>query len=293
MWPLFGEAHWRLKLDEKNVKRRLMIRFWLTFIFLFVLCSGNAQRKADSLFHAGKYQEAQVEYERLVFQGHAPVAYWLLKKSYCQKAQINYAAALETMKRVDLYNSPDSLQGRLFYEVVLLHYLHQQPDLALSRIQEWRYLQAAGVTEPFEIMEILSLAELGRWPEASQAFSAWSSKYRADSISNPLKDASRIKWRKVKKAEALSFVLPGSGQWYAGFPGRGMVSTGLSAGAVLFAIHQFSNGFFFSGAYTGVGLFYLFYWGGARYAVKLAEAKNREQKQALLVALHQAFDSGR
>jgi TM2 domain-containing membrane protein YozV len=265
-----------------------MIRFLSICIFLCAPFFGSAQRLADSLFAAGSFASAQLEYERLVFEGRQPVGHWLLKKSYCQKAQLQYSAALETIKRADLYNGPDSLLGKLFYETALLHYLNQQPDLALSRIQEWRYLHAAEQTPALEAIEVLALADLERWPEARAAFAAWADKYQYRSH-NPLQHVDELKWRKAKKAEALSFLLPGSGQWYAGSPGRGLVSTALTVTAVWFAIHQFTNGFFFSGAYTGVGLFYLFYWGGARYAVKLAEARNQKQKDALLAALRDAF----
>lgn len=266
-----------------------MIRYLLICIFLFALFSGNAQHRADSLFRAGDFGGAQLEYERLVFEGKPPVSLWLLRKAYSQKAQQQYEHALASLKRINLYEAPDSLTAKLFYETALLHYLNHQPDLALGVIQEWRYLHPGAFSSAGKVVEIFALAENQQWVEAKNTFDDWARGYAADGWVNPLVGVEKVRWKKRRTAETLSFLLPGSGQWYAGSPGRGVVSAGLNGGAVLFAIHQFSNGFFFAGAYTGVGLFYLFYWGGARYAVKLAELKNQRQQHELMQALHTAF----
>lgn len=266
-----------------------MIRFLSICTFLFAPFFGNAQHQADSLFRAGDWVGAQLEYERLVFEGKPPTSLWLLKKAYCQKAQLRYDQALVSLKRINLYEAPDSLATKLLYETALLHYLNGQPDLALGVIQEWRYLRPDGFSGAGRIIEILALAENQQWVEARDAFDVWAGSHAPAGWVNPLAGVEKMRWRKRKKAEALSFLLPGSGQMYAGFPGRGLVSTALNTGAILFAVKQFSSGFFFSGAYTGVGLFYLFYTGGARYAVKLAETKNQRQQQELISALHTAF----
>jgi TM2 domain-containing membrane protein YozV len=128
----------------------------------------------------------------------------------------------------------------------------------------------------FQLLEILALNELHRWKDAQQKFQRYSSNYHLGLDSNTYAEIIRYKPRNPGKARLMSMIIPGSGQMYAGYFLKGLTSTVINTGLVLFTIYSFSNGFYMSGAFTGVALFYLFYNGGATYAYDLAEVKNKD-----------------
>ncbi|MBS1505720.1 MAG: hypothetical protein JSS79_03645 [Bacteroidetes bacterium] len=254
-----------------------MIKFYLTCTFLCAPFFIRAQetKKADSLFFAGQYLQANVEYERLLFNGSKSINVLLLKKSYCLKAEAKYDLAYNTLARGNFFVGDDSTQFKLYYESALNAFLGEKYDLALSKIQESHYYIPAISHPMIDLLEILTLNHLQKLKDAEAKFITFKTKYHVDDSTNFYMAKRFKKLKNPDKAESISHLLPGVGQMYAGYAGRGVTSLLLQTGMIAFTAYSFFNGYYFSGAFTGVGLFYMFNNGGARHAQYLAEKKNK------------------
>lgn len=269
-------------------------RFCLTCIFLCAPFISKAQRVlGDSLFAEGAYQKATIAYEFALFQGLAPddVASVILNLNAAFKLAGEYSKAVAAFDRVDFYSGSDSLRSVLYYQYIVSAMLAKRHDLAWSKLVEFRYELPGKVAEEVLLtLEILCLNEMGRWEEAHQRFKAWSMIYGI--TTDPYPDMLKQKMKNPDKAFALSYWLPGVGQMYAGYPGKGVVSSLLNAGLVTFSVYSFIGGYYLSGVFTGVALFYLSYNGGARYAQVLAEQHNTKRKEIFSEQVRQILVSG-
>ena len=253
-----------------------MIKFYLICIFLCAPFFIDAQvtRKADSLFSADAYLPARVEYERLLFQHTTGITNLLiLRKSYCFKAEGKYEDDYTTLQLANFFEEADSLKTKLYYESALNAYLAGKYDLAFNKVQESQYY-LQGTEQPFiDLIEILILNQQHKLADAEKKYKSFCEKF---GIAGKPDIYQNKKLKDPEKAESISHFLPGIGQWYAGYMGRGITSGAIQAGLLLFTAYSFLNGYYFSGAFTGMGLFYMFNNGGARHAQYLAEKKNIE-----------------
>lgn len=273
---------------------RYVNRFCLICIFLCGPFISKAQLAlGDSLLVQGAFQEAAIAYEYAIFQGLSPgdVALTTLKANAAFKAQGNYSKALILFDRVDFYAGTDSLRSVLYYQCIVSAMLANRYDLAWSKLVEVRYELPEKISEETLLsLEILCLNELGRWPDAYQRYKVWASIHNIKA--DPYPEMLKHKLKDPDKAFALSYWLPGVGQMYAGYPGKGIVSSLLNAGLVVFSIYSFTGGYYLSGVFTGVALFYLSYNGGARYAQVLAEQNNTERKEVFNNQVRQIVAEG-
>jgi TM2 domain-containing membrane protein YozV len=249
---------------------------------------------ADSLFATGNYLEARVGYERLLFSGSENVNLLLLKKSYCFKAESKFEEAYEMLQRADFFGGEDSIRFQLYYECALNSFLAHRYDLSLNKLQELHYYFPSKTNQAMEILEILTLNQMKKWDEAEKKYDLFISKNSilTTEATALYKEQKPRKLKNPDKAETLSLLFPGAGQMYAGYVGQGLTSFGIQAGLVTFAIYSFVNGFYFSGAFTGVGLFYMFYNGGARHAKYLAEKRNHEKMDEFNEEVKQILSGG-
>lgn len=227
--------------------------------------------------NSGNFLGARVAYERAIFEGASPVLFneLLLKKADCWKQEGKFMEAYEVLQRA---NATDNrfTQFQVLYESALTAYLQAKGDLALGHIQELRYYFPDTTVQMIDLLEILSLNELSRWQDAQIKFSEYSDRYALNLNEHLYDDIIQYKLKKPSRAVGLSFIFPGSGQMYSGYFFRGLTSTVINTGWVLFTIYSFSHGFYLSGAFTGVAFFHLFYNGGANYARSLANKRNDE-----------------
>ena len=164
-------------------------------------------------------------------------------------------------------------------------------DLSLSLINELHYNFEDKTNLSLDVLEIMTLTQLMKWKEAKNKFNTLSTQHNLNLDTTIFDQVLRRKFKKPEKALTLSYLLPGSGLFYAGAPVRGLTSAGLQTGAMLMAIHGLKEGYFFSGALTGAALFYVFYNGGAQYAATLSTKRNENRisnfKADLVKALSQ------
>ncbi len=270
-----------------------MNRFCLTCRFLSVLflisreASAQSLLIADSLMAKQEYALAAVYYEKAIFDQDQtlPDNFRILtnqilhKKIQCQKALRTFEDAWQTAQRFDLEEPNDTLQFKLRYEGALCAYLSQRYNEAFGQMQQTRfYIRDTTLTTPLDVLEILTLNELERWEESKVLFSRYAARNQLKINVEELYRFLRKKPKNPDKAQLLSFLMPGLGQAYAGYPLEGISSVGLQVLALGFGVYHVLNRYYLIGFFTGAGLFQTFYFGGARRASIMAEETNRKRK---------------
>ncbi|MDF7818195.1 hypothetical protein P1X15_11340 [Runella sp. MFBS21] len=251
---------------------------------------GQSLLRADSLLRENNYALAAVYYEKALFeQSTQPIvsveAYRVLqnnllhKKIQCQKSLRVFEEAWETAQRFDLNELNDTLTFKYRYETTLCGYLSGHYEEAYGQLQQTRYyVQDTTLTEGLKIIEIMLLNELGHWEESKAAFRKYAAQNQLFLDVDNLYREVKKKPKSADKAQLLSFIFPGLGQVYAGYPAKGIVSMGLQAFALSFGVYHVWHRYYFIGFFTGAGLFQSFYFGGARRAGIMAEETNRKRK---------------
>jgi hypothetical protein len=242
---------------------------------------------ADSLMARQEYALAAAYYEKAIFDQNQASSddfriltnQILHKKIQCQKALRTFEDAWQTAQRFDLNESNDTLQFKLRYEGALCGYLSQRYNEAFGQIQQTHfYIQDSSLTASLDVLEILTLNELERWTESKAVFSRYVTRNQLKVNVGELYEFLKKKPKNPDKAQLLSFLMPGLGQVYAGYPLEGLSSAGLQALALGFGVYHVLNKYYLIGFFTGAGLFQTFYFGGARRASMMAEETNRKRK---------------
>lgn len=262
--------------------KQLTIKYYLIFTFLCVPYFTNGQfYYADSLFERGLYMDAALEYERLIFNkiDLANLNTALIKKANAYKGLGEFKRALQTLQRANLFTSSDSINYTLRHEIALMLYLTGDFQGCLNQLKQVDfYIESEEHKLSKDYLHILSLNELLLWEEGFERFQLYldrnDSDYSADSIYN-FKSNPRL--RSKKKAKTLSYFLPGVGQMYAGYIGKGIISSLIQASLIGLGAYSLYRGYFFTGAVTSITLFYSFYFGGIRHAGYLVEQKNQQR----------------
>ena len=266
------------------------IKFYFSFIFLYgiFLSSSASGLKCDSLFASGKYFEASIEYERMIFYAENlhHLNYFKYRKALCYKKLKNFSQALDELQPIYFSNPADSLYQLVCYEQTLCFYLNGEPAKALWKIDE--YFHRSSDTTSFQVfmpLRILCLNETLKWDEAKECFSRYihsrnfapEKEAELQQMVNGLYEKKNIPHiRSVKKAEIWSRFIPGSGQMYAGEAGEGTVNFLINASLLAFTAQQALNGFYITGYLAGLGFFNKTYHGGIKRSGILASQKNKE-----------------
>jgi len=266
------------------------IKFFFSFIFLCVifLSSSAVGSKCDSLYALGKYFEASIEYERLIFtvESQSNLYYYKYKKALCYKQLKNFDRALEELQPNYFSNSGDSLYQRVCYEQSLCFYLNGEPTKALWKIDEYFHRSADSASfHIFMPVRLLCLNETLQWGKAKECFMSFiqMQNFTPEKEAEMIQIANNLYQKKnlphiksIKKAENWSRFIPGSGQVYAGNTKEGIVNFLINASLLAFTAHQAFNGFYVTGYLAGLGFFNKTYHGGIKRSVILASQKNKE-----------------
>ncbi len=269
------------------------IKFCFSFIFLcgIFLNSSGADKclKGDSLFAKGKYFEASIEYERMIFKSESQtdLYFYKYKKALCYKQLKDFDRALTEFQPIYFSNPGDSLFLPVFYEQSLCYYLNGEPAKALWKIDEYFHRNADTASyRYFRPVRILCLNETFQWNEAQKCFlrliqmQSFTPEKEAEMmqiVNNLYTKRNLPHIRSVKKAENLSRFIPGSGQIYSGKTGEGIVNFLINTSLLAFSAQQFYNGFYITGYFAGLGMFNKTYHGGIKRSGILSSQENNEQ----------------
>lgn len=252
---------------------------WICIFLCGSLWTKGQEYIAYELMGEGQYQEAALAFERALFDSRdiQEKNLFLILKSQCYKALGDYEAGVRNLKRVRFLNS-DSLKRAVDYETVLLHYLNHEYQEAYSRIVRIQARQAE--TRETLILSFLVNVDLEKWDLARELLISQDSVFELSEEAIEYIIPPNWKLKDPNKAYNLS-LLPGIGQWYAGYFWKGVLSGSIQVLLGAFSIYSLVEGYFFSGTLSGVALFYTFYLGGARHAQQLAHRKNHERSEII------------
>ena len=252
------------------------------------MSSSATGSKGDSLYASGRYFEASIEYERLIFsaESQANLYYNKYKKALCYKKLKKFDRALAELQPMYFSNSGDSLFQRVCYEQSLCFYLNGEPAKALWKIDDYFHRSADTASyKLFMPVRLLCLNETQQWNEAQECFIRFTKMQNftpekevemKQIVNNLYKKRNLPHIKSIKKAENWSRFLPGSGQIYAGKTGEGIVNFLINSSILAFAAQQAYNGFYITGYLAGLGFFNKTYHGGIKRAGVLASQKNKE-----------------
>ncbi|TND08613.1 MAG: hypothetical protein FD123_2117 [Bacteroidetes bacterium] len=267
---------------------------WYRLIFL-LLCSVYAGKLfsaakqpdlfagADSLCTAGKYNEAALACEKILFLNADPAVRGeaLLHKGRCLKAAGNYTEAVRNLKRADTLPLPDSLQYFLRYESALCAYLSSNAAEAAFQLTQIRLMNDSSWRDSCLLLQALVDLEQENWAAAKQHVIRYAQfNHLVIDTTQLIGDEKELKLKSKTKARRLSIIVPGLGQVYAGKPIRGLTSFILVTGSLAYGAWTVLDGYYISGTATGLGLAARFYSGGVRYAGKLADEYNARKIEA-------------
>jgi tetratricopeptide (TPR) repeat protein len=252
-----------------------MKAYWLLCMFLCVIYSINAQIKSGEAFYSeGAYLESAIAHELAYI--NAPSDSLLMKKSYAYKARGDYDRALKNLERIQSID--------MTYEKALLHFLNEDIEACYNQLLRIQLDNDNVLTEAYHLLFVMTLVKKNDFQEARKYLNGEYSFGMNDDQLNEI-ISGKLKPKNTDRAFNISLWLPGFGQAYAGYLGRGFVSGLMQTGSAGFTYYSLINNYYFSGVLTGAALFYTFYLGGARYAGQLAEKKNLELQEQILSTL--------
>lgn len=255
-----------------------MICKFLCVPFL-INAQGNTYNYADSLFHAGNYPLAAVEYERIIFENNNTEiqAEAALRKSECLKLQGKFSDAAEVLEEINTFKTSDTLRYKILLQSGLNSYLAKDANSSFSKIELLiHYYPDSANNKDLLLVKILALNELESWQDAAQVYNKFMLLYQKDNLTvqNPYLELPKLK--NPEKAEKLSAYLPftAAGIFYAGNFKEGLLNAGLQVGFIAFGVYNVFIGKYITAALIGVGGYAAFYNGGVRRARRLTELYN-------------------
>ena len=265
------------------------------FLICTFLCAGfliksssaeNISKEADSLFLAGKYYPAAVEYERNAFlsANNSARTIALLKKAECFKQMENYSEAEKTTARIIYTNLSDTLLTAARYQSALCSYLAGDFSNAESQLlQMHSFIKDNSLTKNSLPLYALVLNELQRWSEAKEKIMMV---IDGTEIQSAEKDTLRKKinklyapenyphLKKLLKAQKMSAFLPGLGQLYAGYFWEGAASAFLNVASLGLTGYFIYAKLYITAATIGTSVLSKFYMGGSNRLEYLVAKKN-------------------
>ena len=258
-------------------------------------------RIADSLYREGRYFEASIAYERVLFENGDrregamdPLQVQFLAvtgKLQCLKKQAQYDQAVTFLDAWQSYPFADSSLVEIHSQQILCTYLGGHFENVLSLVARWPYLHAGAKPAPLlVVLKILSLNELQRWKEAEDAYRSFVAEWGAPTPRPPeggVSGGGRTlppdlyaqlpHLKSVGKAQWLSTFIPGAGLFYAGSPGEALFSILVQAAGVYFAVLSFEQHYYISAWLVGAALFGAFHMGSVRRSEVLVQRYNRKR----------------
>ena len=113
---------------------------WLLFLFLCATITVNAQyslEDAETLMQEGNYVQANLAYEYIAFRSsdQAEITKAKLGRAQVLKKMHAYDRGLEVLNAINISTTEKSLRPSLMYEMVLLSFLNENYQEAISRGQ--------------------------------------------------------------------------------------------------------------------------------------------------------------
>ncbi len=239
--------------------------------------------KADSLFAVQLFQEAAVEYERLVFDSEdtQTINTALYKKALSYKNLSLYSDAILCLKRINQESTDTLFEKLVKYNLAVLHYLNWQYEMVIISAEGIESLNNDSISSTIVFLKGLAHIHLN---EYEAGFACIKQVFDSNSIPYTIND---FKVHKKSKAFAVitSLLLPGTGQIYAGQVKYGLYSFVFNALAAVVSFSFIANGYYIAGANVGIISFLRLYIGGAIAAANMIDKKQFQNNQLIINSL--------
>lgn len=243
---------------------------------------------ADSLFKSENYFDAVTEYKRLLFfdqnKHYADTANFMIGKCYKMGGKFSDAILYFTNAEISAQTEEGLYRAKI--EVVRSNILRRTTHRALE------LLDSMAVKKKYKahLNEInywrgWSFIFGDEWSNASTAFKA------ADTAAGlaALCDSISSERYSVPLVKLMSYILPGSGQFYTGHYLSGFLSLGWNALWGYISVRAFTAGRIFDGLMVTNFLWLRFYNGNLQNAEKFAAGENVKISNGLLDYLQHSF----
>ncbi|MGE5364299.1 MAG: hypothetical protein ACM3SM_09225 [Bacteroidota bacterium] len=259
------------------------IKYIFPFLLLLVFSSASAQgslencwQNAEKLYNEKQYFDAITEYKRLLFfdAGGKYTQTAMQKIAYCYKGGAKYDDAVEYMARSLQLTLEKEEKFRIRMEIIKLNILRHSTAQAMHELDELGKEAGAVYGDSVNYWKAWAYIFEGRWDKASYSLSRIGSdtpgyaaqlKKTADSADN--------RKYSVFFAKLISYILPGTGQFYTGHYLSGFMSLAWTSLLAYLSVRSFSADRIFDGAIT-TGLFFRFHRGNVQNADEFAEDRN-------------------
>lgn len=194
----------------------------------------------------------------------------LFVKAGIYKSTEQFDLALRTLDRIS-FTRGSGLEVDIINERILINYLTDNHINAQNLLIEGEFIEGYKKSEMTRIIEILNYVSLEQFAEAEKA------------LHFLIQDSSRVeaifdikKLKNPNLAFTLSFIVPGSGQMYAGKVFNGLVSLSVQSALFYTGVNGLYRGYPFTESIPSIALFQGFYFGGAEYAKEIAINRNEK-----------------
>lgn len=238
----------------------------------------------DSLYEAGNFRQASIEYERSVFMAdnyqNKGIARY--RKALCEKQMHEFRKAFDILTSISFISMPDTLKENIIHERVLCGYLagyfkEAESDLILyeNKIKDKK------IRKEISLLAVLIANELNDYQGADSLGEIYVNQYapveKKDSLLQVMEgiynNKNLPKLKNTRTAWWLSFV-PGLGHAYAGKIGEGMLSFLVNASFLAFGAYEVYTGYYLTGYLVGAGGLSKFYFGNRERVNYLINKRN-------------------
>lgn len=207
----------------------------------------------------------------------------LFVKATIYKEYEDFENALTTLDRLSNFLESD-LAIQVINERIKLNYLLSNHKQVKNLIVETDFMEGYQKTNEIILFESLNNIALR---EVNLAKRNFESLIDDDNLINEIFKGTKFK--NPEKAFILSFIIPGSGQVYAGKVFKGLLSLGVQAPLFYLGINGISRAYVFTESIPAIALFQGFYFGGAEYARELSTAHNQTTIEELSLSMVNAI----
>lgn len=271
------------------MKSYTILLFWILLHIATQGQTGEIINKADSLFENEDYFDAVTEYKRALYFNEDSSGYYHIHFSTAAsyKAGGFYDKAVIYFGRALKYSGSKEESYTAFEQLLRCNILRHTPDNTISLINNAiKTGLYPGKEQELFYWKGWAYMFADNWDEASEAFSAIDSEHELKKFSEGVSSSKYD----VTFAKVISYILPGSGQIYAGEYLSGTMSLGWTVLWGYVSVDAFSDGRVFDGFLTANLLWLRFYRGNNQNAEKFVVEKNRKIYTEALLYLQNNFE---
>lgn len=265
------------------------LQYFITFIFLCVPYLTNAQDSifelADRLFEQKDYDNAALEYERIVYNSSSKeeLNKALFKKVATYKKISNYSKASRDLERVHLFSLSQDLQEKYYYEKILCYYLGGEFEKASVTIEDMYLNIDSSQCSSTLLLQVFVYNELLRYQEAKTIADKWvvTLEGNQDKIKKEIDDIyKKLPKQKSEKLGRYLAYVPGLGHLYAGNTLEGISAFLLNASVLTFGVYNVITANYITAYLGGAGILSGTYFGSYERANLLIRKHNYKTSKA-------------